>query len=86
MGADETLNFLNSSFLPDHIQAFNPDGFQAGKNKAVNADGVKADQVILYNGNRQLHIKSNLPPGIYFVIGNNGKSILFRKKMVKLQY
>lgn len=52
----------------------------------VNADGVKADQVILYNGNRQLHIKSNLPPGIYFVIGNNGKSILFRKKMVKLQY
>lgn len=40
MGIDNSMNFQNSGFLSDRIQSFDSNGFQVGKNKAVNESGI----------------------------------------------
>lgn len=40
MGADKSMNFLNSNFDKNCIQAFLSNGFQVGKDKAVNDGGI----------------------------------------------
>lgn len=40
MGGDKTMDFVNSHFEDDQIQSLNQGGFQVGKDKAVNENGV----------------------------------------------
>jgi len=40
MGADQSMNFLNSGFVSNRVQGFNSNGFQVGKNNAVNQSGT----------------------------------------------
>lgn len=49
----------------------------------MNSKGEKVDSKVLLNGNKSFDFKSNLPSGIYYLIGSNGKKELFRERVIK---
>ncbi len=80
---------LNLLFYPNPLQGnvLTIDQPIAESNLYINIidfKGQKVDSFFLMDGNRHVHLKNSLSAGIYYVTGDNGKAVLFRKKMVKL--
>lgn len=63
MGPDKSMNFLNSDFDKNCIQAFRTNGFQVGKDKAVNDNAVIYHYIALKNSPGAISIGSYLGNG-----------------------
>jgi len=69
MGPDQSMNFLNSGLVTDQIQAFNSNGFQVGKDKAVNVSGLK------YHFIAMKHVPGKIFIGSYVGNGTDNRTI-----------